>query len=85
VILVPPSMRGAGRDRLLTGLREQGIECAHYFPALHLQPVLKRLGYRRGDFPVAEEVADRSLAIPFHHRLSRHDQERVVRTIRKLL
>ncbi len=84
VILVPPAMRGAGRDRLLTGLRARGIECAHYFPALHLQPVLKRLGYRRGDFPVAEEVADRSLAIPFHHRLTVDDQERVVLTIEKL-
>ncbi len=85
VVLVPPPIRGKGRDRLLMGLRESGIECAHYFPALHLQPVLKRLGYRRGDFPIAEEVADRSLAIPFHHRLSLHDQERVVRTMRKLL
>lgn len=84
VILVPPGLRGAGRDRLLVGLRKKGIECAHYFPALHLQPVLKRLGYRRGDFPVAEDVADRSLAIPFHHRLTEVDQMKVVRAIERL-
>lgn len=85
VIMVPPKMRGRGRDRLLVELRKRGIECAHYFPALHLQPALKRLGYRQGDFPVAEEVADRSLAIPFHHRLTERDQLRVVQTIRRLL
>lgn len=85
VVLVPPKMRGRGRDRLLVGLRRRGVECAHYFPALHLQPALKRLGYRRGGFPVAEEVADRSLAIPFHHQLKTSDQERVVETIVKLL
>ena len=81
VILVPERMRGAGRDRLLRDLQSQGIGCAHYFPALHLQPSLAHLGYRRGDFPVAEEVADRSLAIPFHHGLSLTDQERVVAAI----
>jgi len=84
VILVPKEMAGLRRDRLLKELRARGIECAHYFPALHLQPALRHLGYRKGDFPVAEETADRSLAIPFHHRLGEEDQRRVVQTIRKL-
>lgn len=82
--LVPPAMKGARRDRLIRRLQGAGIQCAHYFPALHLQPALQCLGYRRGDFPVAEDVADRSFAIPFHHRLSPADLERVVKTIGRL-
>jgi perosamine synthetase len=86
VVLVPPRMRGAPRDRLITRLQQAGIGCAHYFPALHLQPYLfRRLGHRRGDFPVAEDIAGRSLAVPFHHGLSLADQKQVVRTIASLV
>jgi perosamine synthetase len=86
VFLVPPRLAGGPRDRLITGLKKRGIQCAHYFPALHDQPyVQKQLGYRRGDFPVAEDIADRSLAIPFHHGLSLADQKHVVRTITRLV
>ncbi|MRR09156.1 polysaccharide biosynthesis protein, partial [bacterium] len=83
-VLAPAELKGPGRDRLIKGLQQAGIGCAHYFPALHLQPALQGLGYRRGDFPVAEDIAGRSFAVPFHHRLSAADQERVVRTIRRL-
>ncbi|HTY09232.1 MAG TPA: DegT/DnrJ/EryC1/StrS family aminotransferase, partial [Candidatus Edwardsbacteria bacterium] len=86
VILVPEALAGAPRDRLIAGLQQRVIGCAHYFPALHLQPyVQKALGHRRGDFPVTEAIADRSLAIPFHHRLTLGDQQRIVRTIKRLV
>ncbi|MDI6739435.1 MAG: DegT/DnrJ/EryC1/StrS family aminotransferase [Candidatus Edwardsbacteria bacterium] len=86
VILVPPVLKGEPRDRLITELKKRGIQCAHYFPALHCQPyVQKELGYKKGDFPAAENIADRSLAIPFHHGLSLADQKKVVRTIKNLV
>lgn len=82
VALVPPKLKGLGRDRLIKHLQGKGIGCAHYFPALHLQPYLvKELKHKRGDFPVTEDTADRSLALPFHHGLSLNDQEQVVKTI----
>jgi len=84
-VLVPEPMKGKERDRLIKELQKSGIQCAHYFPALHLQPALRPLGYRRGDFPVAEDVADRSLALPFHHKLSPGDQEKVVKVIRRII
>jgi perosamine synthetase len=84
-ILVPPAMKGHRRDKLICALQASGIQCAHYFPALHLQPALKDLGYRVGNFPAAEEAAMRSLAIPFHHQLTMAEQERVVRTIARLV
>jgi perosamine synthetase len=80
--LVPQELKGAGRDSLIKRLQEQGIGCAHYFPALHLQPYLQKiLKHKKGDFPVAEDVAGRSFAIPFHHLLKPKDQEKVVRSI----
>jgi perosamine synthetase len=86
VVLVPAQLAGEPRDRLITELNRRGIQCAHYFPALHLQPyVQNELGHRRGDFPVAESIADRSLAIPFHHKLTLCDQQAVVRAIKGLV
>jgi perosamine synthetase len=85
VVLVPEILKGTGRDRLIKRLQEQGIGCAHYFPALHLQPYLKTLlKHKPGDFPVTEDIAGRSFAIPFHHMLTAKDQERVVEAIRSL-
>ena len=84
-ILVPGKLKGKKRDQLIKGLQQAGIGCAHYFPALHLQPALRSLGYHRGDFPVAEDIADRSLAIPFHHRLTVRDQQTIVRMIKSLV
>ena len=86
VVMVPREMRGPKRDRLIKHLQSKGIGCAHYFPALHLQPYLQKiLKHKKGDFPVAENIADRSLAIPFHHLLTAKDQERVVRTMEQFV
>jgi perosamine synthetase len=85
-VLVPPALKGGRRDLLIQGLQAAGIQCAHYFPALHLQPYLKKeLKHKRGDFPVTEDIADRSFAIPFHHKLTRRDQERVVEAIGRII
>ncbi|MBU1356442.1 MAG: DegT/DnrJ/EryC1/StrS family aminotransferase [Candidatus Edwardsbacteria bacterium] len=84
-VLAPPNLKGKKRDHLIKGLQRSGIQCAHYFPALHLQPALRSLGYKKGDFPVAEDVASRSLALPFHHKLTGADQIRIVETIRRII
>ncbi len=66
------------RDFVIEKLRAQGVECADYFPPIHLQPVYRDLGYKPGDFPVAEAVAQRTLALPFHTRLTPDDVDHVV-------
>ena len=53
------------RDDLQAFLLERDIPTRDYFPVLHLQPCYKDLGYRAGDFPIAEEAASRTLALPF--------------------
>ncbi|RJP36291.1 MAG: DegT/DnrJ/EryC1/StrS family aminotransferase [Phycisphaerales bacterium] len=74
------------RDEILTALRERGIGCSNYFAPIHLQPYfVERFGYARGDFPVCEALADRTIALPFHHELTAQDVDRVCGELEKLL
>ncbi|WP_453965586.1 DegT/DnrJ/EryC1/StrS family aminotransferase [Bradyrhizobium elkanii] len=60
----------SGRDAIVDDLRVAQIEAVAYSHPLHLQRHYFELGYRRGDFPVAEKIADRALALPFHTHLT---------------
>jgi perosamine synthetase len=77
------------RDRVLAELRAAGIGCNNYFAPIHLQSYFQEMfGYRRGDFPVTEHVADRTIALPFFNALTQ-DQIAVVastlaRSIRRI-
>ena len=72
-----------GRHRTLA---ERGVQTARYLPCIHLQPYMQqRFGYRVGLCPVAEEMASRTLALPFHARLSADDQEYVVESLHEAL
>lgn len=66
------------RDQVLHALRADGIGCNCYFSPIHLQPYYREtFGFRRGDFPVTEHVADRTIALPFFNHLSQ-DQIEIV-------
>jgi perosamine synthetase len=57
---------GVDRDGLVTELAAQGIPSRPYFVPIHLQPYYRNtFGYKPGDFPVTEEVAARTIALPF--------------------
>jgi perosamine synthetase len=77
---------GADRDRVMGELRAQGIGTAEYVPCVHLQPYLRETyGFSEGLCPVAEDVASRTLALPFYPQLEAEDQERVVEALRGAL
>ena len=68
VVQLPP---GVDRAAAMEGLRERGIDSKPYFPAIHLLSFYReRFGHREGEFPVCEDVAARSLALPFHPELT---------------
>ncbi|MFQ5413359.1 MAG: DegT/DnrJ/EryC1/StrS family aminotransferase [Phycisphaerae bacterium] len=74
------------RDGILNALRERGIGCGNYFEPIHLQPpYVERFGFRPGDFPVCENVAARTIALPFHHALTEADVDTVCCALRDLL
>jgi perosamine synthetase len=63
VVQVP---RGHDRDEVIHALRARGVQCKPYLPAIHLMSFYReRYGHREGEFPVCEDVAARSLALPF--------------------
>jgi dTDP-4-amino-4,6-dideoxygalactose transaminase len=77
-------VRVARRNALREHLVMRGIATEVYYPVpLHLQPALRELGYKRGDFPEAERAADEVLALPIYPELRDDEQERVVEAVRE--
>jgi len=77
---------GVDRDRVMTELRAHGIGTAEYVPCVHLQPYMRETyGFAEGTCPVAEDVASRTLALPFFPHLEAADQERIVEVLRAAL
>jgi dTDP-4-amino-4,6-dideoxygalactose transaminase len=74
------------REAVISSLTDRGIQTARYLPCIHLQPYMQeRFGYRVGLCPVAEELASRTLALPFHARLAEDDQAYVADALRHAL
>jgi perosamine synthetase len=70
--------RGVDRDATIRGLASQGIQSKPYLPAIHLMSYYREaFGHREGEFPVCEDVAARSLALPFFPEMSDGQVERV--------
>ena len=65
------------RDRVIASLAAAGIPAKAYLPCIHLMPHLRELGYGPGQFPVAEAVSARSLALPFFPGIEAEQIERV--------
>jgi dTDP-4-amino-4,6-dideoxygalactose transaminase len=71
------------RDQLQGYLKEKGIGTEVYYPLpLHLQVCFRDLGYKAGDFPVSERLANESLALPIHSELSADDVEQVCHAVK---
>lgn len=78
--------RGTDRDAAIRALRERGVQSKPYLPAIHLMSFYReRYGHREGEFPVCEDVAERSVALPFFPQLSAEQVERVGIALREVL
>ena len=74
------------RDELAQKLIAAGAPVRPYFAPIHLQPyMVEKFGYERGDFPITEDLGNRSLALPFSGVMSKAQVEQVCETIAKLL
>ena len=75
VVQVP---RGRDRDEVIHALRARGVQCKPYLPAIHLMSFYReRFGHREGEFPVCEDVAARSVALPFFPAMTEGQVQRV--------
>jgi perosamine synthetase len=78
--------RGVDRDGVIVALRERGVDSKPYLPAIHLNAFYReRFGHREGEFPVCEDVAARSLALPFFGALSEGEVARVAEALAAVL
>jgi dTDP-4-amino-4,6-dideoxygalactose transaminase len=71
-------VRASRRDELQKFLASKGVVTRVYYPvSLHLQPCFAYLGYKKGDFPVSEELSDEVLALPMFPEITCAEQEKV--------
>jgi len=68
---------GIDRDAVIARLAERQIASKAYLPCIHLFPHLRELGWREGQFPVAEAAAAHSLALPFFPAMTESEVSRV--------
>jgi perosamine synthetase len=74
---------GVDRNAVMARLSDVGIATAPYLPSIHLQAYMRELyGFGEGMLPVSEDCSARTMALPFHARLDRADQERVAEALR---
>ena len=78
--------RRINRELLSSELRKRGIPSRPYFIPIHLQPyMVEHYGYRLGDFPITEDIGNRSLALPFSSTMEEHDVEYVCSALKKII
>ena len=78
--------RGLDRDSVVRALDSRGIPSKPYFPAVHLMTYYReQFGHREGEFPVCEDVASRSIALPFFPQMSEGQVEQVVAALLAVL
>ena len=86
VIQLTEKYARADRDKIMQKLRESGIQCSNYFQCIHLQPFYKKLfGYKGEEFPIAEGVSDRTIALPFYSNLKEKQIDYIVKNLKKFL
>jgi dTDP-4-amino-4,6-dideoxygalactose transaminase len=78
-------IRVQNRDLLRQYLIEKkGISTGVYYPLpLHLQKCFRFLGYKKGDFPLAEKAASEVLALPIYPELDQKKQEYIITAIKE--
>lgn len=70
------------RDEIIAGLRRHDIGACNYYPPCPLLPHFRKpMGFTPGDFPVAERVSQRTLALPFFTRMTEREQDLVCQTL----
>jgi perosamine synthetase len=77
---------GVDRDATVRALGERGVQSKPYLPAIHLMSFYReRFGHREGEFPICEDIAARSLALPFFPEMSEGQVQRVGMELRAAL
>ncbi len=84
VLLRLDALRGS-REELRQRLHELGVETRVHYPPVHLFRAYRDLGYKAGDFPVAEDAARREISLPLYPQLTDQQVDHVIWALHKVL
>ena len=86
VVRLAEEFTGEQRNAILEAMKNQGIQVSNYFQPVHLQAfMVQQFGYKKGDFPVTESVAERTIALPFYNNLTKDDVAMVCKTLKETM
>ncbi len=79
------AVRVKNRDKVCDQMKARGVSVLIHYPIpLHLQEAYKDLGYKQGDFPVAEQISGEILSLPMFPHISREQVEEVSKNLKDL-
>lgn len=84
-VVLPEERLSLRRAEVMARLHAAGVGTGVHYPAIHLFAVYRRLGWRPGDFPVAERIGRNILTLPLFPGMTRGDVERVVASLMAVL
>ena len=84
IVLLPKNKKNSHAN-IITSLRANNIFAhVHYIP-IHLQPYYQDLGFKKGDFPIAEDYYQRAISLPLYPNLSTEEQQYVIKSLLSVL
>lgn len=86
VILLSQNYSREDRDKIIEEIAKKGIQCGNYFQSIHLQPFYrKNFGYKFGDFPITENISQRTIALPFYNNLKKREVYYTVKNLKEMI
>ncbi|MET0602724.1 MAG: DegT/DnrJ/EryC1/StrS family aminotransferase [Baekduia sp.] len=86
VFVVQVPREGPSRDDVIRALRDRGVQSKPYLPAIHLMSFYRETyGHREGEFPICEDIAARSVALPFFPQMREDQVDRVATALAEIL
>ena len=62
-------------------LQKRGIHTKPYLPSIHLFDFYRKLGHKTGEYPISEDVSDRTVALPFYIGLTKKDVANIAKIV----
>lgn len=78
------TVRIKDRDTFREKLYERGIGTGIHYDPVHLEPAYSVLGYRKGDFPIAEKIGRETVSLPLSNCMTEEEAEYVVKEVKKI-
>ncbi len=69
------------RDEVISKIRSAGIEASFHYLPLHTSLMGRKLGYKKGDLPVTEEVSDSLIRLPIYPQLKKTEMDYIVKVV----